>query len=311
MILGTRGSDLALAQSHLIEAALRARWPGLEIQTKIIKTSGDEGPGGSSSSGRPPATGAAGRKGLFTAEIERSLMANAIDVAVHSAKDLPSVLDERTRIAAVLPRAPVADVLVSKNSCDLESLPCGGVVATGSIRRSHQLRWKRPDLRIVALRGNVPTRLRKLSAEPWDGAVLAQAGLQRLGIMPNETSIQFEDEKFSVSVLDPDVFIPAGGQGIIAMQVRADDQQSRSLVEAISDSSTELCLRAEREFLRKLHADCDQPVGVIASSNGNIMRLSGQIFESEMTTPQSAIVQGPAGQPEQLAAELIRRLHRE
>src|SRR5205814_1408800 len=151
-------------------------------------------------------------------------------------------------------RGSVDDVLVSSKPYYLESLPDRGVVATGSVRRRHQLSWKRPDLELVDLRGNVPTRLRKLNREHWDGVVLARAGLERLGLGINGSSIQFEGSEFLASVLPSDVFVPAGGQGIIAMQIRSNEEDCQSLLEPISDFPTGLCLRAEREFLRLLQA---------------------------------------------------------
>src|SRR6266581_5734573 len=156
IVIGTRGSELAQAQARMVEEALGEKCPDLTIETKIIRTSGDE---------THLKTGdmRQGRKGLFTAELERALLAGDVDLAVHSAKDLPSDLAEGTEVAAVLPRASVDDVLVSIEPWNLDSLPPNGFVATGSIRRKHQLRWHRPDLEVVDLRGNVPTRLRKLA----------------------------------------------------------------------------------------------------------------------------------------------------
>src|SRR5215467_6061001 len=153
LVVGTRGSELALRQTGLVVDALQMRWADLKFEIKIITTRGDD-PTNAIEDVR------AGRKGLFTGAIERELLAARIDLAVHSAKDLPSTLAPNTEIAAVLPRAPVDDVLVATTSCDLNSLPGDGIVATGSVRRKHQLGWKRPDLEIVDLRGNVPTRLR-------------------------------------------------------------------------------------------------------------------------------------------------------
>jgi hydroxymethylbilane synthase len=304
IILGTRGSDLALTQSRMVETALRTRWPDSQIEIRIIRTSGDEGVGS------PPVSvqGPAGRKGLFTAEIERALIAGTIDVAVHSAKDLPSVLGAGTQIAAVLPRANVDDVLVSPNNYDLDSLPRDGFIATGSVRRRHQLRWNRPDLHIIDLRGNVPTRLRKLAREQWHGAILARAGLERLGLMPNESAVELEDCRFAASILPREIFVPAGGQGIVTMQIRSEDERSQRLLDAINDPVTRICLRAEREFLRLLHGDCDQPVGVFAIVNGNLMRMRGQVFQLEATTPQEAAVEGQAKDAEKLAAELLERI---
>ena len=174
IVLGTRGSELARAQARLVEEAIRGADPDVTIETKIIATKGDKA---------RVVDPRAGRKGLFTAEIERALLARDVDIAVHSAKDLPSETGPGAEIAAALPRAPMDDVLVSKHPGGLSSLPRGGAVATGSVRRRHQLLWKRADLDIIDLRGNVPTRLRKLAENEWDAIVLARAGLERLGLV--------------------------------------------------------------------------------------------------------------------------------
>src|SRR6266567_5678191 len=259
IIIGTRGSELAQAQARMVSDGLRARWADLAVETKIITTSGDE-----NDRKIRDAVQSAGRKGLFTAEIERALLAGAVDLAVHSAKDLPSELTAGTEIAAVLPRALVDDVLISIMPWDLHSLPSNGIVATGSVRRKHQLRWKRPDLEIVDLRGNVMTRLRKLAIDQWHAIILARAGLERLGLRPSDGQINFEGSEFSTALLPREIFLPAGGQGVIAMQIRSGDEQLREIVDAITDFDTRLALRAEREFLRLLDADCNQPVGVLA-----------------------------------------------
>src|SRR6476646_6898351 len=196
--LGTRGSDLARAQTLLVENALRSAYPKVTIDTKIIVTRGDDA---------KVVDLAAGRKGLFTTEIERALLAGEVDVAVHSAKDLPSQSGRGAQIAAVLPRAPINDVLISKHSGGLNSLPNGATVATGSVRRQRQLNWKRADLKVVDLRGNVPTRLRKLAENDWDGIVLARAGLERLGFSPTRTEIDCEAGQFFFEILSREVFL--------------------------------------------------------------------------------------------------------
>jgi hydroxymethylbilane synthase len=305
IVLGTRGSELALIQSRMVEAALQTDRPDLELATEVIKTSGDEDAG---AAGEANLT-AAGRKGLFTAEIERALIDGRIDVAVHSAKDLPSALGGQTQIAAALPRAASEDLLVSLKNYELESLPAGGTVATGSIRRRHQIKWKRPDVQVADLRGNVPTRLRKLIAHGWDAAILARAGLQRLGLHSGGKAIEFEGHLLSFTVLPRDDFVPAGGQGIIALQVRSDDKETRQLVNGINDAEALLCLRAEREFLRLLQADCDQPVGVAAILQGRIMMIRGQVFEPGNFIPKQAVVRGLSDHAEKLAAELLREVH--
>jgi hydroxymethylbilane synthase len=302
LVLGTRGSDLARAQTQLVIEALKTRWASLQIETKTIKTRGDD---------RKTAIldVRAGRKGLFTGEIERALISREIDLAVHSAKDLPSALVPGTEIVAVLPRAPVEDVLVATTRCDLETLMPDGIVATGSVRRKHQLRWKRPDVEIVDLHGNVPTRLRKLANDEWHGIILARAGLERLGLKAGEGSAIFEGKAFSLAVLSPEIFLPAGGQGIIAIQARSDEDQLRELSEGINDFETRLCLRAEREFLRLLHGDCNQPVGVLALIEGPVMKTRAHVFDSGATTPRQGFAEGPAADAERLAAQLIAQIN--
>jgi len=297
--LGTRGSELARAQTLLVEKAIRTEHPSVEIETKIIVTRGDNA---------KVVDPNAGRKGLFTAEIERALLAGEVDVAVHSAKDLPSQTSPGAQIAAVLPQAPIDDVLISKRSGGLNSLPNGAIVATGSIRRQRQLHWKRADLKVVDLRGNVPTRLRKLAENEWDGIVLARAGLERLGFSPTRTEIDCEAGQFFFEILSREVFLPAGGQGIIALQIRADDQSTKALLESVNDHETLLCLKAEREFLSRLHGDCNFPVGVHATINNGKMKLRAQVFEGESPAPRQAEVEGGCDEGGTLAAELLRRI---
>jgi hydroxymethylbilane synthase len=293
IVLGSRGSDLALAQARLVEQALRAAWPELEVTTEIIRTTGDEGVRSEAVTDRK-----AGRKGMFTREIEKQLLARQIDLAVHSAKDLPSERMEDLEICAVLPRGQTGDVLITKEDLSLTNFPKGATIATGSVRRQHQLRWKRPDLKVVDLRGNVPTRLRKLDEnEDWSGIVLARVGLERLGFTAKMTILSEED------------FVPAGGQGVIALQIRRNDERLRRLARAISDQPTLLCLRAEREFLRLLEGDCDSPVGVHATMTNEKLRLQAQVFAEGTLAPQAGAVTGESAQPEELAAALMEKLY--
>ena len=302
IVLGTRGSELARAQVQMVEKALRSTDANLAIETKIIVTRGDN---------VKVVDLYVGRKGLFTAEIERALLAGEVNVAVHSAKDLPSETNPKAQIAAALPRGSVNDVLISKHSGGLTSLPYGATVATGSVRRQRQLHCQRADLNLVDLRGNVPTRLRKLTGNQWDGIVLAQAGLERLGFSATRTEIGFEGGQFFVDVLPSEIFLPAGGQGIIALQIRSDDQSTKAFLESVSDRETLLCLYAEREFLSRLHGDCNFPVGVHASITDGKMKMRGQVFEGESPEPRQAEVEGPSGEGGQLAAELLRNIERD
>jgi len=298
IVLGTRGSELARAQTLLVEKAIRQAHPGMAIETTVVVTQGD----------KPRALDPrAGRKGLFTAEIERALLAGDVNIAVHSAKDLPSETSPELEIAAVLARAAMEDVLVSKHPGGLASLPRGATVATGSVRRQHQLLWKRADLRIVDLRGNVPTRLRKLAGNEWDAIVLARAGLERLDIALND-EISFEGRRFFLHILSHEIFLPAGGQGIIAVQVRTDDQSTRAVVDLINHGETLLCLEAEREFLRGLQGDCNCPVGVIAKIENDKIKMRAQVFLQGAIAPRQGTVEGTPDNRKRIVSELLNGL---
>jgi hydroxymethylbilane synthase len=250
----------------------------------------------------------AGRKGLFTAEIERALLAGDVDIAVHSAKDLPSEINPSAEVAAVLPRASMDDVLVLKHPGSFASLPQGAIIATGSVRRKRQLLWKRADLKVVDLRGNVPTRLRKLVDNDWDAIVLAHAGLERLGLSPAHNEMSFNGSLFFVEILSREIFFPAGGQGIIALQIHADDQRIKAIADVVNDRKTLLCLRAEREFLRLLQGDCNCPVGVVATIDDDKMKLRAQLFTDQSAAPREAKVEGTRNEGEHLAAQLLNQL---
>lgn len=296
VILGSRGSELARRQTAMVAEALTRAWPELETTVKIIKTQGDERAG-------VPLDPRAGRKGLFTGEIERALSAGEIDLAVHSAKDLPSETTAGLEVAGVLGRAAVDDVLISKRPGG-HALRPKAIVATGSVRRQHQLRYKQPGMEVADLRGNVPTRLRKLVTGDWDGIVLARAGVERLGHDLAGGSFEFEGTQLYVHVLALGDFLPAGGQGVIALQVRSDDDNARMVIEAINDGETLLCLEAEREFLRLFQGDCGSPVGVLATISGSAMTVRAQVFEPPRIEPRLARVEGEALSAKQLAREL-------
>jgi hydroxymethylbilane synthase len=308
MVLGTRGSDLARAQTGMVEAALRNSSPDVEIAIEIITTRGDENSGGAVE----PVDRKAGRKGMFTGEIERALLERKIDVAVHSAKDMPSDATPGLEICGALPRAPVEDVLITKSAATLWDLPKGATVATGSVRRSYQLRWLRSDLQVVDLRGNVPTRLRKLTENPWDAIILARAGLERLGFAPEREEFDFAGPALRSSLLPDDQFLPAGGQGVVALQIRHDDNATRAAVAAINHDETLLCLRAEREFLRRLQGDCDSPVGVLARIGGGQMTLRAQVFtigDAQPHVEKVSVRPATEHNPEAVAAALFQWMY--
>jgi hydroxymethylbilane synthase len=281
LVLGTRGSDLALAQARMAEVALREKC-GIEARIEIIRTSGDE------------ASRGAGRKGIFTAELERALRDYRIDVAVHSAKDLPSETDKALVIAAVLPRGPAEDLLITK----APAVSLFAKIATGSVRRQRQTRWLKNPREVVDLRGNVPTRLRKFVASDWDAIILARAGLERLGFFPPQ--FEFEERKLIAKTLPTAQFVPAGGQGIIALQTRAEDAP---VISAVDHRETHLCLRAERELLRLLQGDCNLPVGAHARFVGGEIELQAQLFGDDQA-PKMATQRG--NNPEKLAREVFK-----
>jgi hydroxymethylbilane synthase len=289
IVLGTRGSELALAQTRMVKEALARTRPSLKVVTEIVRSGGDY-------------ERTAGRKGIFTAELERALMEKRIDVAVHSAKDLPSEIEDELTITAVLPRGAVEDLLLRKS---LAPIPVT-TIATGSVRRQRQARWTNPAAHVVALRGNVPTRLRKFIESDWDAIILARAGLERLGFIPPE--FEFQGQKFFAEILPQENFVSAGGQGVIALQTRAADFVTCEIVSSIDDKETHLCLRAEREFLRLLHGDCDLPVGVHARFMNGELELRAQLFAD---APAPKMAGGRGNDPEELAGAVFRKLEHE
>jgi hydroxymethylbilane synthase len=316
IILGSRGSELARAQIAMVATALRNAWAHLEIEVQIIRTSGDEKKGGASFQLAPSKETQAGslrylgRKGLFTGEIERVLAADEIDIAVHSAKDLPSDATPGLEVWSVLPRAAVDDVLIGRVPGGLASLRPNAIVATGSVRRQYQLRWKHPKIEVVDLRGNIPTRLRKLKTNAWDAIVLARAGVERLGYDLSGGSFSFEGALFHVEILPRAQFLPAGGQGVIALQLKSDDGTTKAIVDRVNHVETLFCLQAEREFLRLLQGDCGSPVGVLATVEAKMMKMRAQVFEPGRSEPRGGEVEGSiTNGVERLAAELLERIN--
>lgn len=173
-------------------------------------------------------------------------------------------------------------------------------------RRKCQLHWKREDLKVVDLRGNVPTRLEQLGDNQWAAIVLARAGLERLGFSSTDNQLSCDSGQFFFEILPRETFLPAGGQGIIALQIRADDQSTKAMLDPINDRETLLCLETERGFLRRLHADCNFPVGVLATISHGKMKVRAQVFEGKSSAPREAEVQGASSESKTLAAELFR-----
>ena len=241
MIIGTRGSELARVQTGMVVSMLRERRPGLDADVRVVTTTGDVV--------RDRPLEALGGFGAFTKELDRLIVNGEIDAAVNSLKDMPVDLTEGVELAAVLPRAPVEDVLLSP--VPLEQLPPGAVVGTSSVRRRMQLLARRPDLDIRDLRGNVPTRIRKWKEGEYDAIVAARAGLVRLGL----------DEEYHI--LPPEVFVPSPGQGAIAVVCRAGSPHLPILRE-LDDARTRREVEAERRVLKGLGGGCSVPIGVWA-----------------------------------------------
>jgi hydroxymethylbilane synthase len=262
--VGTRGSPLALAQARMTRAALAQQHgvaeEGIEIVT--IRTSGDR------IQDRPLSE--AGGKGLFTKEIEEALLEGRIDLAVHSAKDMPTVLPDGLMLAACLPREDVRDVFISRKVARLQDLPRGAVVGTASLRRQAMVRRLRPDVATIVLRGNVETRLRKLEAGEVDATLLALAGLKRLGLAGEATAL-----------LEIDEFLPAVGQGAVTIEARIDDARTRALLAKIDHADTSVALACERAFLGVLDGSCRTPIAGHAIVSGDGISFRGMILRPD------------------------------
>jgi hydroxymethylbilane synthase len=296
MKIGTRGSELALVQACATEAALSTAFPDLMLERVIIKTTGDR----RTDVALADVAKAEGvfDKGVFIKELEHALDDGTIDIAVHSLKDLPTVLGPRFALAAVLERAPVRDVFVTRDGASLEEMPAGARVGTSSVRRARQVEYLRPDLKVCDLRGNVPTRLKKLmTGDAHDAILLAEAGLLRLGYLPDASGNDGPEPVpgmpgLFARRLDEHVFFPAAGQGAVGLEIRADDKPGRVLAEAINHADTWLRITAEREFLRLLDAGCHTPVGVFSSLADGVLHLRARVFPEAGGAPKTGEARG-------------------
>jgi hydroxymethylbilane synthase len=232
-------------------------------------------------------------KGVFTKELEESLTRKEIDIAVHSLKDLPSDLDENFEIGAVMKRAATNDVLISRfDAKSFRDLREGAVISTGSVRRSRVIQWQRPDIKVIDIRGNVPTRLKKLmSGEFGDATILAQAGLQRLGLYDDKNRLlKFDGQMIDTCELSIEEFIPCGGQGAIAIEALSDSPVLE-FTQKINHQETQKCIEIEREFLKLLGAGCDTPVGVNAFLNsfGDEMSVRAILFDEANSSSEPKV----------------------
>ena len=291
--IGTRGSPLALAQARMARRALAAAHGVAEdtIELVVIRTSGDR------IQDRPLSE--AGGKGLFTKEIEEALLAGTIDLAVHSAKDMPTVLPDGLMLAACLPREDVRDAFISRQAASLRALPHGAVVGTASLRRQALVKRLRPDVSVVTLRGNVETRIKKLEAGEVDATLLALAGLKRLGLADKATALLGADE-----------FLPAVGQGAITIEARVDDARTHELLAKIDHADTSVALACERAFLAVLDGSCRTPIAGHAVLNRDTLAFRGMILRPDGSEAHETSRTGKRKEAAALGAEAGAELKR-
>jgi hydroxymethylbilane synthase len=273
--IGTRGSPLALVQARMVRARLAAALGQNEdaIEVVVIRTTGDVV--------QDRSLAEEGGKGLFTKEIEEALLDGRIDLAVHSAKDMPTVLPPGLLLAACLEREDARDVFISKKAASIAELPKGASLGTTSPRRQAIAKRARPDLRIVPLRGNVETRLRKLDDGEVDATILALAGLKRLGLEGRATRI-----------MDAEEFLPAAGQGAIGIEARADESRTRELLAAIDHADTSTAVSCERAFLGELDGSCKTPMAGYAELSGDVLQFRGLIAKPDGSAAHETAVSG-------------------
>ncbi len=287
LVIGTRGSRLALRQTELITEALRVAHPDLRLEPREIKTEGDR-------SSAPLSE--IGGLGVFTKAIEDALLREEIDIAVHSLKDLPADLPAGLTLAAIPARADPRDALITRDGTRLDALPSGARIGAGAGRRAAQLHALRPDLQTAEIRGNVDTRIRKVLDGEYDAAVLAVAGLERLGLLSKASQI------FSI-----DEMLPAVGQGALAVETRAADGAAVGLTRAIDHADTRVAVEAERASLRRLGVGCRLPVGAYGSVAGHELTLRGMIADDERHIFREQL-RGAAEDAESIGTQLAEKL---
>lgn len=292
--VGTRGSPLALAQAEETRRRLETAFPELAgaIAIEVINTTGD--------TVQDRTLAAIGGKGLFTKEIDEAQLERRVDIAVHSMKDMPTVLPDGLMIGALLPREDVRDVLISTKGRSLADLPPGSVVGSASLRRAAQILRRRPDLSVIPFRGNVQTRLRKLAEGQVDATLLAMAGLNRLGIMPIEAV-----------PLSTEEMLPAVAQGAIGITCRIDDPRAIDWLAALDHAPTRRRVLAERAFLTVLDGSCRTPIAGLAELRGDRLDFAGMILKPDGSQAYDVVAAGPAEEAETLgrnAAETLLKL---
>ena len=287
IIIGSRGSKLALYQSNLVKGLIEQAEPGLTCEVRIIHTKGDKI--------LDVALSKIGDKGLFTKELERALLDDEVDLCVHSTKDMPTALPEGLAIMGMPKRANAQDTIISSTpGLTVDSLPQGARVATGSLRRVAQLLRRRPDIEACEIRGNVDSRVKRVLDGEFDAGILAAAGVERLGLQD------------AVSGNIPtDVLIPAAGQGAIAIEARQNDAEIAALLEKITDRDTLLAVTAERFVLGALEGGCQVPMGIHAEIDGGIMDLRAFVASLDGAKYVEARAKGDANDPKGLGQVVV------
>ena len=281
--MGSRGSALALVQDEEVIAPLRQAYPGIDFEIVTVRTKGD-------TDQKAPLTGMG--PGIFVTELEQELLNGDLDMAVHSLKDMPTKLPDRLILGAILPRKDPRDVLVNRWNCTLDELPEGARIGTSSPRRTAQLMRNAPQVTVVPIRGNVETRLRKAMGEETDGAVLAAAGLIRLNLADNVAEY-----------LSPRRFVPSPGQGILAVEIRADDQRMANILKVVEDPATRYEATAERAFLELIGEGCQVPVGAYARCMGEELLITLFMSSEDGSKAFTAKIEGLKHDPLQLATD--------
>ncbi|GJQ61621.1 MAG: porphobilinogen deaminase [Melioribacteraceae bacterium] len=290
LIIGTRSSDLALWQANFIKSELENEFPGLTVELKLVKTKGDKI--------LDVALSKIGDKGLFTKELEVALLTDEIDIAVHSLKDLQTEIPEGLKLAAITKRHDVEDVLIArKKGMTIADIKEGGTVATGSLRRRCQLKHMRPDLNIVELRGNVPTRIQKFLDSDWDAIILARAGVERLKL-----------EKHISSIIPKDVMVPAVGQGALGIEIKAGNKLAEEKVSALHDPDTAAAALAERALLKHLEGGCQVPIGAHAEVKTNGLYIDAIVGSVDGTVTFRKFMRGSKKYPEKFGVYLAEDL---
>ena len=287
--IGTRGSALALTQSRWVQAQLLERHPDCRVELEIIKTSGDlihDVP-----------LAQVGGKGLFIKEIEEALLSGRVDLAVHSLKDMPAEIPAGLMLGAVPPREDYRDAFISSRSASLAEIPAGGRIGTGSLRRRVQLLHRRPDLEIVALRGNVDTRLKKLETLGLDALILAAAGLNRLGLSHVYRGLLSESE-----------MLPAVAQGALGLEVRTADNRLRELIAFLDHPPTRIAVTAERAFLARLEGGCVVPVAALGKVEGEALTLEALISDLDGKRYLREHLSGRVDEAQSMGTALANRL---